>query len=72
MQSAKCAFCDGAAAAVGIGDSRSLISEKYRINIVDILYIKLLESPIPTAPAAPAAPSQKAHFAFFIAPSVVP
>ena len=32
-----------------------------------ILYIKLLESPIPTAPTAPPAPSQKAHFALCIA-----
>ena len=37
-------------------------------------FIKLLESPIPTAAAAapPAPPSQKAHFALCIAPSVVP
>ena len=36
-------------------------------------YIKLLESPIPTAaPTAAPALSQKAHFALCIAPSVVP
>ena len=41
-----------------------------------LTFIKLLESPIPTAAAAaaapPAPPSQKAHFALCIAPSVVP
>ena len=39
-----------------------------RMRIENLIHIKLLESPIPTAaPTAAPAPSQKAHFALCIA-----